>query len=673
MTHERHCYDHTLSKIRLHPRFSTGSERLVVISKLRETGKVPPSFPAVYEKEKEIIEWMLNEDPEKRPTAEQLLGSEYMPISTTEEKLSILFNRKEKDLSISNEFNLAKVYNREKAILTLQSIFHLHAAVQFDVEIYFPNSDQLDGMIQEKDSYPVMFKSGKLMNIAKDGAITLARYLARLPNDREIKFLKRYSFQNVVKQSDKSGFTMSQVCSVDIVGSRFGLITDAEIIKILSRIAKVFVPKHGRWVLRINHTGVIYSILDYCGVPKREYEELCRFVSKRKKCNYTWNQPVPEGKPILKDLFRLRGAVDVTRQKLANIFTNIGAREALNDISTLLNNISIWGIDKSNVKIEFDTSLTNDYQRYSGVIFQFGIQKGDDYIAIMNGGRYDKMVTHFTLFDKTPQYVVGANIKLEKLFRHTLLVDTKQTTELTTSEEEEPIIPHFDSGVPQVLVYSENKGIKEERMRVADMLWEAGIKTDLTYDDNTDYEYVKTYCKQHKVKYIVVTKSNLISKNLVRIRLSTNQDSESGIKKAKVYEIDKKNLVAYITSEGKQKKPTTPSASSSTIQPSSPLDTIPENHVVFLQPKNKAKHQSTASIAVKKCSQQVKSLLEDSVVLISLTLTSQDVKKIANTTHRPPSGGTTEADILAKYVKDHDTNIFIYTSKDDKVTTILKK
>jgi len=464
----------------LHPKFSTGSERAEVLSKLRETGKCPPSFPVTFEKEREIIEWMLQLDPEKRPTSEQLLASEYMPLSTTEEKLSLFFNRKETDLSISKDFNLSKVYYRERAILTLQSAFHLHAAVEFDVEPYMPNSDHMDDIVDKDKICPVMFRSGKLANIAKDGSISLARYLARLPAGKELGFLKRYSFQNFVKKADKSGLFTTQSCSVDIVGSRFKLITDTELLKMMSTALRLFPPKHGEWILRINHSNIIYSILDLCNVPKRDYNSICQFVSKRIKHNYTWNPVIKEKEPtILKDLFRLRGPIEDIHQKLSNILTKAGAREALTDIATLIHNLSIWKID-SNIKVIFDTSLTNDYQRYSGIMFQFGIfsRTQEMYTAIINGGRYDKMINHFTLYEKAPHYVVGCNIKVDKLLAYTNLIDKPRQGESAEETEHEAshFIPPFESGVPQVLVYSENRGIREERMRVANLLWDAGIK-----------------------------------------------------------------------------------------------------------------------------------------------------------------------------------------------------
>ncbi|KAL9656385.1 hypothetical protein ABK040_005151 [Willaertia magna] len=676
----------------LHPKFGTGSERLSVIKEMRESHKVPSTFPALYAKEKEMIEWMLQPDPEKRPSAEQLLASEYMPPSETEEKLSILFNRKDKDLSISKEFNHAKVYYREQIILTLQSVFHLHGVVEFDVEQFVPNSDQVVDIVEKDKLCPVLFKTGKLANIPRDGSVSLARYLSRLPVGKEVKFLKRYSFISGVKQAGQAGVYTSQVCSIDIVGSRYKLITDTEILKIATTALSYFQPKRGEWIIRINHSSIIDAIMELCQIPKEYWEHICSCIKKIVKYNYSWKyvenelvnyKGVLKEKQLLmlKEIFKIRGDLQEVHQKLLKILIKV---EALSDVATLISNLDVWKIDPNVFKVIFDTSLVNDYQRYSGIMFQIGIKNGKEYTAIVNGGRYDRMVSYFTLYERTPHHVVGANIKLDKLVRSTILLESPMSASKTkggndaTTEEDENKLSHFESAVPLVLVYSADRGIREERMRVANMLWEAGIKTDLTYSDNYDYEAVKEYCKQHKVKFIVVTKSNLISRNLVRIRLSIDE-SENNKKKAKLYEIEKKDLVNYILSEGRERRKTTRNTTPSTVvTPSVSQDLLKESKVVFLGEKSTKHNHTIKQIALKKCNQYCKSVVEDSVVLVLFSIDTQEVKKVTELFYKGVSTKSSgscsmESTSLVKFLKENKkgTQVYIYTARDDRVTFLI--
>jgi len=171
-----------------------------------------------------------------------------------------------------------------------------------------------------------------------------------------------------------------------------------------------------------------------------------------------------------------------------------------------------------------------------------------------------------------------------------------------------------------------------------------------------------------------VTKSNLIANNLVRVRLSEQDADAVGKKKAKVYEISKKMLTTYILGGGKIKT----SQSNSNLQSLGISDHVQmtEDNVVFLQAKNKSKHSHTVKIAVKKCNQFSKSLQEDNLILVTLNLTHQDVKKALEQLKglkQPP--GNVEADLLLKFVKEHSgkNNIYIYTSKDDRITTVFKE
>jgi len=59
-------------------KFNTASERIDVLQTLRHAQiSFPPEFTK--SQQKELITWLLQHDPSKRPTAAQVLGSPHMP------------------------------------------------------------------------------------------------------------------------------------------------------------------------------------------------------------------------------------------------------------------------------------------------------------------------------------------------------------------------------------------------------------------------------------------------------------------------------------------------------------------------------------------------------------------------------------------------------------------
>jgi serine/threonine protein kinase len=528
----------------VHPPFTTGMERLEVLKKLRETGKVPSSFPKTYEKEAQLIEWLITPDPEERPTAQELLQSEYLPVKMEEEYLRALFTQKEEDFMVGKPFDHSVAYYREKATLRFQAIFQLHCAVQFDVTPFLPNSEPVAELSLNEHMFPIVTSAGKLVNLAPDGTISLARYLSRVPET--INFLKRYSFQQSFH--NKRGLPVSKhMCSFDIVGSTFKLVTEVEILKVLSRIIAEFKPKRdGKFVIRINHASILQSIFDICKLDKKYHEQICKLCNKVAKGGgvaYSWNYAKNEmvhklgiNENIATKLIQflnMRGEISLIHQNLMKLLGNSKTRESLTDVATLLSHLDIWPIN--NCELIFDLSCCNHIHRYDGIIIECGIRRRKRYTTVAYGGRYDRLVKQFTVYDKKPHHVVGLNIKLDKLIKETTLV-----------EGVGPNPRAYTSSVPDVIVCSIGRNMLEERMKIIDGLWEADIKSDLMYDDRMNIEDVRDYCQQHQVKYVVITEPNLVTKEVVKVRMPDSAGTDSNKKPSSVIEVSKKDLVTFI-------------------------------------------------------------------------------------------------------------------------------
>lgn len=149
--------------------FSTGMERIKILTETKKTGQLPESFPESYTTERKIIEWLLQLDPEKRPTCRQLLDSNLIPVKMEEEYLRALFTHNTDDHVFSKDFKYERVYQRAQTIAVLTSVFQKHGAVPFDVSVFLPNSSQVTKLrTADKKIVPMMYRSGQLVNMSSD-------------------------------------------------------------------------------------------------------------------------------------------------------------------------------------------------------------------------------------------------------------------------------------------------------------------------------------------------------------------------------------------------------------------------------------------------------------------------------------------------------------------------
>src|SRR5690606_23283355 len=97
------------------------------------------------------------------------------------------------------------------------------------------------------------------------------------------------SFDKTYKESPFGVPDEKCCCSFDIIGSTYMMVADAEVLKVISEITSAFSPtKGGKWVLRINHSGIIQAILDICKVPPKDQPQVCAIVTELINASYSW-------------------------------------------------------------------------------------------------------------------------------------------------------------------------------------------------------------------------------------------------------------------------------------------------------------------------------------------------------------------------------------------------
>ncbi|XP_058119579.1 eIF-2-alpha kinase GCN2 [Anopheles ziemanni] len=288
------------------PPLSTGMERVKTLMDLRcDPVRLPESLlvDGRYSRLVQVIRWLLNHDPHKRPTAEELLSSELVPRTRLEAEeiqdvvrhiLSNPQSRHYKHLiarcfaqesdpicELSYHFDMVPMvpilprfdYVKEKVI----ALFRKHGAIEVVTPLLTPYTKH---HAPRSNTVKLMTHSGSVVTLPDDLRLPFLRHVAL----NGIRNIRRYSVGRVYREKKVFNFHPKQVyeCAFDIVTpSRGYLITDAELLTIAMDVMKELNLHQNRNVFfRLNHIGLLRAVLIHCNVPVDKYRELFEIVAE---------------------------------------------------------------------------------------------------------------------------------------------------------------------------------------------------------------------------------------------------------------------------------------------------------------------------------------------------------------------------------------------------------
>ena len=222
-----------------------GMERVKILSALRLPQICFPqdADKQLDEEKRQMVEWLLNHDASKRPSAGELLKSSLVPPPTEEKQkfmttletkiqnersqdyqdiLNLLFkpNLDRPQLEAAFELDVPKLtkkqllaYNMVRSLVT--TIFKDHGGLWIPLPFYVPRGC----FYQDKEnSVSLMSKGGELITATYELRYPLARFVSR----NEVKLLKRYSIDRVQRAAKLSGLHPTEVyeCAFDIIAPK---------------------------------------------------------------------------------------------------------------------------------------------------------------------------------------------------------------------------------------------------------------------------------------------------------------------------------------------------------------------------------------------------------------------------------------------------------------------
>ncbi|XP_022092964.1 eIF-2-alpha kinase GCN2-like isoform X2 [Acanthaster planci] len=543
------------------PPLATGMERVQMLGKVRQKNvQFPDTFDEVkHENEAFVLRWLLNHDPEVRPTAQELLQSKHLPppqmenarlqemlrhtLSNSQSKayrhiIQELFSQTVPaaadftyDMDMHKGFSFRASVVQQTVYETLCRIFKKHSALKVNTPLLLPRNR---GLEKSEMCVNLMGHSGGLVSLAYDLRIPFARFVAR----NNVTNLKRYCIERVYRERQIYGCHPRELteCAFDIVASsEAGLIPDAEILHVVSEIINEFPALQARnYSIRLNHTSLLTAVLNHCGIPEDKHHEVYKILSDARTEKLTKTQiqtrlcSMSLSEQQVKNLYdyiELEGhhcKVAGTLKSLVHCKGPNGsmAKQGLHELEAIISQAQVFGI---RLEMIVTLSLVYNIHCFSGVIFQFVAEsvhrkKKTAMDVLAAGGRYDHLIQLFKKPSSQPHQTcpsaVGISVSFEKIVS-AVLQDTCMS-ETTPS-------------VCDVLVCTIGSGSSyKDRIKVVRDLWASGLRADILYDSSMPLEEIQDYCRAVGISFLIVLKDR---NETVKIRFF---DKEKQVTECKV-------------------------------------------------------------------------------------------------------------------------------------------
>ncbi|KAI0066910.1 Serine/threonine-protein kinase [Artomyces pyxidatus] len=486
--------------------FSTGAERIAVIEDLR---KPEIFFPGDWEahrtRQRHIINWLLQHDPDQRPTALELSQSSYLPPRIEDEYFKGALKMMTKPDSPHHQAVLAALFNQtskgargllydsevehpEHASLngvvrdTLSAIFRLHGAVEMEPPLLMPATD-----VEDETSRVLMVdRHGEVVSLPNNGLVPFARLAART----NLRRIKRFYIGDTYRPNLVAGHPrVSKAATFDIIttdvanGSSASI---AEAIIIVNDCLEMFPALAQMYELRISHSTIISLAL------KRIPDEVRSYVIdtvNQTKSSWAQKRALLLKKGLLRSavdeleiLVDTDEDVDVILSRLDRVSPQFVTliSSATDEMKKAIHYASLAGVGRP---IYFHPLMLSSHNTYfkDGICFEAVRRHKRSDILAAGGRYYDDLISQFSPPKPRADALcaVGLQISLEKIL---IALASYQAVAVKNLLKEQRSFGFWSPRRCDVYIVSYQPGYLAERLEVAALLWHHNISADVMYE-----------------------------------------------------------------------------------------------------------------------------------------------------------------------------------------------
>ncbi|KAI8973080.1 Serine/threonine-protein kinase [Trametes punicea] len=529
--------------------FKTDSERWDVLRQLRlPTINFPSDWDPKRSRQKEIISWLLQHDPDQRPTALELSQSPLLPPRLEDEYIKTAMKLITKPDSPHLQAVLSTLFNQPvKAVRTflydtdaeppehatlntividrLEQIFHLHGAVDIEPPLLMPVTNPKD----DRSRTLFLDRHGEVVALPNNALAPFARAAARA----DIKRIKRYHISDVYHPNVISGHPRSSKVAVfDIITP--DLITGptaatSEAISIVSDCLDNFGNLWQHYEIHLSHTNILEQVLEH--VPSEIRGETVEILGQpksstpQKRSNLLRKgvtRTVNDWLEVLSETCQpLDESVDAFAERLEKSFPAL--RELLDQyIQSIRTTVQFAHASGVTRPLKVNPLMLNNRSQYyaDGVCFEV-VRKNKFTDVLATGGRYDHVIRRYSPPKTKPDFscAVALQIYLEKI---TAALAAYQTASLRTLLKEQKSFGYWSPRRCDVYVVSYQPGYLAERLEIAATLWKHNISADVMYEaalrGMVESENYVEQCSREGILFIVHAKPRIGSTSVYKVK-----------------------------------------------------------------------------------------------------------------------------------------------------------
>ncbi|KAG8734066.1 hypothetical protein FRC11_012669 [Ceratobasidium sp. 423] len=491
--------------------FATASERVSVLTQLRHQSiQFPSAWPEAKQRQRKIIEMLLEHDPDRRPSALQLSRSEYLPETLEDEYVKEALPMIVDPKRPHYEALLAKLFDQDpipaKAFIynmhaeipdhaalydtvrdKIVDMFHIQGAVSKEPILLAPNHNSNDTSNEERQSVILLDRRGDLVTLPRHATTPFARLAAIEGTTR----IKRYSISNAYRPTPVGPpkavkFAIFDIITPDTDMDSIGA-AEAECMRVADEVLSIFPGTREQQIeLHLTHDGLTRDIRKTLADIDPQAEEIL-------------SQPrssFPQKRVHLGRLGVPRGVIDVievlagTYDEVAPLFNRLEKVssedtprliDALEEIKRTLTLAGLMGVKRKIVISPWSFSMLNQADFTGGLVFEARGAKRTDIFA--RGGRYDPLITKFTVPNRrTPIRAVAVQISMDRIA--SALADYLSSS-VKSMVKEERSFGYWSPSRCDVYIASFQPGLLHERVELLRDLWSHRIRSDMMYEEAT--------------------------------------------------------------------------------------------------------------------------------------------------------------------------------------------
>ncbi|TRM58463.1 hypothetical protein BD626DRAFT_573474 [Schizophyllum amplum] len=552
-------------------RFNTDAERIAIISNLRRPEVVfPTEWDQRRERQRQIITWLLQHDPDDRPNAVELSESNLLPPRVEEEYLKNALEMMAKPDSLHRSAVLSSLFNQpprpargylydadvpmsEHASLNyiaeerLAAVFRLHGAIDTEPPLLMTETSTNDSHATFLDRF------GDVVMLPADLIVSFARLAARKNSNR----IKRYHIADIFKSNGVAGHPkFSKAAVFDIISKDLVLgpiAAGVEMLSVASSILDSFPNLSQAYEIHITHSEVIECAFDR--VPE-DLRSAVRDILMQHRSSPSQKRTALAKKGISNSVIQeldllVEPEEDIDAwilklEKTAPFFLS-GVRSALTEIKKTLQLASATGVKKP---IIFRPLMLNQFtQNFEGGIVIQVVRRNKRMDVLAMAGRYDHLIARYTPpnVETEPLAAYGMQVFIDRI---TMSLVDYQISSVKALVKEQRSFGFWSPRRCDVYVVSFHPGYLQDRLDIVADLWKNNISADLMYDSglpNNEYESAFDICAREGILFTVYPRPRGGKRDQLVLKVKS-------LLKGTEYELSRSELVPWLQQQISEQK-----------------------------------------------------------------------------------------------------------------------